>query len=93
MNQKAWLERAQGVLWGCHASAEGNPNRLAALATDLVKREVDVIYASGPRPGGGSGEGQDSIVFWGLAPPNRGWSIRTHAPEGNVTGSRGAIRM
>ena len=41
-----WIEGKNVVVE--RSFAEGNPDRLPALAADLVRRQVDVIYAQGP---------------------------------------------
>ena len=70
--------------------AEGNFDRLPALATDFVNRQVAVIVAAGGDAGAG-GKGGDttiSIVFTGTDfPVKLGFVASLSRPGGNVTGA------
>ncbi len=87
LNELGWDERKNIVAH--HASAEGDPNRLAALAADLVNKEVDVIFASGPDPAVEAARASKiiPIVFWGPAFPIEQGLIDSYARPGrNITG-------
>ena len=79
MRQLGWVDGQNlTIVW---RSAEGQPDRYAALATELVGAKVDVIVASGP-PGRPLGRPPARFRSWasGLAPcaAFRAW----HVPEG-----------
>jgi putative tryptophan/tyrosine transport system substrate-binding protein len=70
--------------------AEGQPDRLPALAADLVDRGVSVIVAPGGAPGGLAAKSATSeipIVFeMGADPIATGMVTSLNKPGGNVTG-------
>ena len=69
--------------------ADGRPDRLAALAGELVKLEVDVIYAGGPAPREAASRATSTIpivTVSGSDPVAEGWAKSLAHPGGNVTG-------
>lgn len=72
-----------------YAIAEGQVNRLAELAADLVRKKVDVIYAGGPDAAVEAARATKTIpvVFFGPAYPVEQGLVETLArPGGNMTG-------
>ena len=72
-----------------HAIAEGQADRLAELAADLVRKKVDVIFAGGPDSAIEAARATKTIpvVFFGAAYPVEQGLVETLArPGGNVTG-------
>ncbi len=69
---------------------EGKAEHLPALAAELVRKRVDVIYARGPEAAVDAARATKSvpIVFWGVAFPVEQGLIKSYArPGGNVTGA------
>jgi putative ABC transport system substrate-binding protein len=71
------------------AYGEGNEDRLSALAEELVRRRVDVIWALGPPSAVAAARATKiiPIVFWGVSyPVELGLVSGLARPAGNVTG-------
>jgi putative tryptophan/tyrosine transport system substrate-binding protein len=70
--------------------AEGNNHRVPALAADLVRLGVDVIFALGPeaRTAAMKATSTVPIVALGADPVGEGWAPTLARPGGNVTGLR-----
>ena len=69
--------------------AGGQPQRLAALAAELVQLKVDVILAGGPAPRETASRATASIpivTISGVDPVAEGWARSLAQPGGNVTG-------
>jgi putative tryptophan/tyrosine transport system substrate-binding protein len=69
--------------------AEGRPERLAALAADLAKSNVDVIFTGGPGPLAAARNATGSVpivTVGGSDPVGEGWARSLSRPGGNVTG-------
>jgi putative ABC transport system substrate-binding protein len=69
--------------------AAGRPDRLAALAAELVQLKVDVIVAGGPAPLEAARKATTTIpivVVGGSDPIRSGWATNLARPGGNVTG-------
>jgi putative ABC transport system substrate-binding protein len=72
-----------------NASAEGHEDRLPALAAELVRKRVDVIWAAGPEATLAAARVTRDIpiVFYGLGfPVELGVAQSLARPGGNVTG-------
>ena len=71
--------------------AENHPDRLSALADDLVARKVDLIVSSGSLPAGLAAKNATStipIVFTAISDPVAAGLVASLArPGGNLTGS------
>lgn len=71
------------------AYAEKNAERLSVLAADLVRKQVDVIYAVGPQPALAAAQATNTIpiVFFGPTFPIEMGLVDSYARPGrNVTG-------
>ena len=70
--------------------ADGDYNRLPALAADLVRRRVSVIVATGGEPSGQAAKAATTtipIVFDSTSSPvELGWVTSLNRPGGNMTG-------
>ena len=69
--------------------AEGRPDRLQALAAQLVAEKVDVIVAGGPAPLVALRRATSQVpivAVSGLDPVAEGWAATLARPGGNVTG-------
>jgi putative ABC transport system substrate-binding protein len=69
--------------------SEGRPERLAELATELVRRRVDIIWCNAPPPTIAAARATKTIpiVFWGVAQPVAHGLIESfRRPGRNVTG-------
>lgn len=82
-----WIEGKNVVVE--RSFAEGNPDRLPALAAELVRRQVDVIYSHGPDATVAAALATKTIpiVFFGPAfPVEQGLVDSLARPGRNVTG-------
>jgi putative ABC transport system substrate-binding protein len=96
MNNEVWDRTFKGLGWAegqniliKRASAEGRSDRLAALAADLVREPVDIIFASGPDAAIAAARATKTlpIVFVGPAFPVEQGLVDSYARPGrNVTG-------
>ena len=87
LQSRGWVV-GQGVLIE-PVFSEGRADRLADLAADLVRRQVDVIWCSGPPSAVAAARATKTIpiVFWGVAfPVELGLVASLARPGGNVTG-------
>jgi putative ABC transport system substrate-binding protein len=69
--------------------ANGQPDRLAALAVELVQSHIDVLLAGGPGPLTAARKATDStpiVTVSGSDPVVEGWAQSLAHPGGNVTG-------
>lgn len=69
--------------------ADGRPDRLATLVTELVQSKVDVILAGGPVPLQFARKATSTIpivAISGSDPVREGWAKTLARPGGNVTG-------
>ena len=69
--------------------ADGRPERLDALASELVSMKVDVILAGGPPPREAASRATRTIpivTVSGADPVREGWAKSLARPGGNVTG-------
>jgi putative tryptophan/tyrosine transport system substrate-binding protein len=69
--------------------ADGRPERLAALAAELVQLQVAVILAGGPAPREAARQATSTIpivTISGVDPVREGWARSLARPGGNVTG-------
>jgi len=69
--------------------ADGRPERLAAMAEELVRMKVDVILAGGQPPREAAREATRTIpivTLSGSDPVREGWAQSLARPGGNVTG-------
>ena len=69
--------------------AEGRPERLAAMAAELVRLKVDLIVAEGPGPLDAARKATRTIpivAVSGSDPVREGWAQSLAHPGGNVTG-------
>jgi putative ABC transport system substrate-binding protein len=69
--------------------AEGKPERLPALAAELVRLKLDVIVASGPTPTRAAKEATATIpivMTWDYDPVGNGFVASLARPGGNITG-------
>jgi putative ABC transport system substrate-binding protein len=69
--------------------AEGREDRLPAMAEELARRRVDVIWAIGPEAAVAAARATQTvpIVFWGVAYPIEQGLVNSYARPGrNVTG-------
>lgn len=74
-----------------YLSAEGRPDRLPALAAELVRRNVDIILAAGGTPSANAARKAGRsipVVFAGVADPvGQGFVSSLARPGGNFTGT------
>ena len=87
LKELGWIEGKNVLVDRLYA--EGNPDRLPALAADLVRKQVDVIYTQGPEATVAAALATKTIpiVFWGPAyPVEQGLVDSLARPGGNVTG-------
>ena len=69
--------------------ANGQPERLAAQAAELVQMKVDVILASGPAPREAASRATRAVpivAVGGSDPVQEGWAVSLAHPGGNQTG-------
>jgi putative tryptophan/tyrosine transport system substrate-binding protein len=69
--------------------ADGQPDRLQALAAELVQMKVDLILAGGPGPLAAARKATSTIPIVGVSgsdPVREGWAQSLAHPGGNVTG-------
>jgi putative ABC transport system substrate-binding protein len=69
--------------------AEGKPERLPALADELVRLKLDVIVISGPSPTRAAKEATATIpivMTWDYDPVGNGFVASLARPGGNITG-------
>ena len=70
-------------------SAEGNVDRIAALAADLVRLKVDVIVTAGPMDTRAAKEATSTmpiVMTWDQDPVGNGLVASLARPGGNITG-------
>ena len=71
-------------------NAEGREDRLPAIAEELVRKRVAVIYALGPEAAVAAARATRTIpiVFWGVAAPIEQGLVESYARPGrNITGA------
>ena len=69
--------------------AEGNLDRLSALAAELVHLKVDIIVSSGPAPTRPAKQATDTIpivMAWDIDPVGSGFVASLAHPGANITG-------
>ncbi len=69
--------------------ADDHPERLAAMAAELVQLKVDLIWAGGPAPRDAARRASSVIpivTVSGSDPVREGWAASLARPGGNVTG-------
>jgi putative ABC transport system substrate-binding protein len=87
LKELGWIEGVN--LRIVEASSEGNNDRLAELAADLVRKRVDVIWVAGPEAAVAAARATRSIpiAFYGVAYPVEWGLVDSLARPGrNVTG-------
>jgi len=87
LKELGWIEGKNVLVDRLYA--DGNPERLPALAADLVRKQVDVIYTQGPEATVAAALATKTIpiVFLGPAyPVEQGLVDSLARPGGNVTG-------
>jgi putative ABC transport system substrate-binding protein len=71
-------------------SAGGNPDALPALSAELLKRKVDVLYATGPAAIKAARAATTTVPIVSLDletdPVQAGWARSVARPGGNITG-------
>lgn len=87
LKELGWVEGKNLLIE--RAYGDGLTDRLPALAAELVRKRVDVIYAVGPEAAVDAARATNTIpiVFWGLSFPVEQGLIDSYAhPRRNVTG-------
>jgi putative tryptophan/tyrosine transport system substrate-binding protein len=87
LRELGWIEGTNIIIE--QARSDGRDDRLPALAEELVRRKVDVIYAVAPDAAVIAARATKTIpiVFWGVAlPVEQGLVTSLARPTGNVTG-------
>jgi putative ABC transport system substrate-binding protein len=87
LRELGWIDGQTFVI--VPAFGEGSEARLDALAADLVRKQVDVIWALGPEAAVAAARATKSIpiVFWGVAYPiEQGLVDSLARPGRNATG-------
>jgi putative ABC transport system substrate-binding protein len=87
LRELGWIEGKNVVV--VQARGEGRPDRMPALAAELVRKRADVILALAPEAAVAAARATKAIpiVFWGVGSPVELGLVTSFArPAGNITG-------